>query len=244
MTLRDLPSRVGMAVWRRRHPDWAQQLDEQTVPMELQLPFSALPRYAAARARVALSNRIKGTTGRPWIAEDATILLESLIRPDDRIVEFGAGGSTEWFARLAREVYSVDGFDDWYNRLRERLTEQNITNVTLELASAAELGYQSDAHRDAYVNFQPTLEEGSADLVFIDGEYRDDCALRGLGLLRSGGLLVVDNVNIYLPSPSRSPWHVSEPTTEKWREFLKTVSDWRRVWTTNGIWDTAIWFKP
>jgi predicted O-methyltransferase YrrM len=138
----------------------------------------------------------------------------------------------------------VEGFDEWYEPVARRLAERGVDNVSLHLASADELGYESDAHREAYVGAHPDLEPGSLDFVFVDGEFRDHCALRALTLLRAGGLLLLDNAETYLPSTSRSPWRVEAPATPGWERFAEETRDWRCVWTTNGVWDTAIWIKP
>jgi len=160
-------------------------------------------------------------------------------------IEFGAGGSTAWFSQRVAHVYSVDAFRHWHDALAERLAQQGVGNVDLVLACAEELGYESAAHRDAYVNAHPQLGPESVDFVFVDGEYRDDAALRGLKLLRPGGLFVLDNANAYLRSPvSRSPWQVHKPASAKWAQFQGEVDDWDHTWTTNGVWDTAIWIKP
>lgn len=61
-------------------------------------------------------------------------------------------------------------------------------------------------------------------------------------LLRPGGVLVLDNAETYLPTTSRSPWNSTAPATPEWQRFVDLSADWRCVWTTNGVWDTAIWF--
>ena len=230
-----------MAVWKRRHPQWANPVDGHLMP-SFHLSPRTVPRYVGDRLSIKLG--AVGDDPQPWITKEARELLDRLLRQSDRGLEFGAGGTTTFFASRVGHVYSVEGFDHWYQPLLNRLAEQDVKNVSLELASADELGYESDAHRQAYVGAHPDLEPGTIDFAFVDGEYRDDCALRALDLLKSGGLLILDNAEIYLPSDTRSPWRVDAPATAGWERFAKETSDWRRVWTTNGVWDTAFWFKP
>ena len=136
-------------------------------------------------------------------------------------------------------------FAHWHAALTDRLAKQGLDNVDLVLVSAEDLGYESPAHRDAYVNAHPQLAAASLDVVFVDGEYRDETALRGLTLLRPGGVFVLDNANAYLRSAkSRSPWQVHKAASARWEQFLLEVQGWHHVWTTNGVWDTAIWVKP
>ena len=77
--------------------------------------------------------------------------------------------------------------------------------------------------------------------------YRDVCANMVLDKIRPGGILVIDNINWYLPSDSISPnsrAKTKTPASEEWTHFVDYVENWRLIWTSNGFWDTAIWFKP
>jgi len=163
--------------------------------------------------------------------------------PTDLALEYGAGGTTTFFAPLVAHLDSVEAIDEWYEPLAARLSESGIDNVSLHLISAEKLGYQTVEHREAYVNVRPDLDQSSLDFVFVDGEYRDEWALRGVELVRPGGLLVLDNSEQYLPSRSRSPWRVDRPASEGWEEFVGRIEDWRQIWTSNGVWDTTIWVK-
>ena len=66
--------------------------------------------------------------------------------------------------------------------------------------------------------------------------------LRAVELLKPGGLLILDNSNHYLPHPSRSPLRVTRPPSDDWETISRLVEPWRVIWTTNGCWDTTIWF--
>jgi len=222
-------------------PGLGQSPDGRRTP-SLHLSARTAPRYLYDSLTIKVRAKV-GEPG-PWITEDAKTLLDQLLRRTDRGLEYGSGGTTWFFAARVGFLYSVEGFDHWYDPLAKRLADWGVANVSLDLVSATELGYESDAHRDAYVGAHPEIEPGSLDFVFVDGEYRDACALRALTLLRPGGLLVLDNAETYLPSSSRSPWRVDVPATPGWERFAEQTRDWRRVWTTNGVWDTAFWFSP
>lgn len=228
-------------MWRRRHPEWARGKPDQEQP-HVRMPAARLPRYLAERTSLQVRARVRGRE--PWITAQARELLDQLLRPTDVVLEFGAGSTTPWFATRVASVFSVEGVERWHDELREQLRRDRITNVELRLVSAARLGYETPEHRSAYAGAFPELAASSLDLVFVDGEYRDACALRALDLLRPGGLLVLDNADTYLPGPTRSPWHVSAPATPQWREFVERTAGWRTIRTTNGVWDTQLWFKP
>ncbi|MEQ9323199.1 MAG: hypothetical protein RIF41_28790, partial [Polyangiaceae bacterium] len=87
----------------------------------------------------------------------------------------------------------------------------------------------------------------SKDYVLVDGIFRDVCAKAALPAIKPGGLLVIDNANWFLPSDTSAPDSVGSseaPRSESWRELWQAVSDWRRVWTSNGVFDTALFIKP
>ena len=241
MTQQNVTSRVAEALWNRRHPEWAGGHPDRVNP-RLELTARGLPRYAYDQISIKVRDKVRGR--QPWITRDALALLDDMLRPGDRGLEFGAGGTTAWFAERIAHLDSVEGFGRWYQPLRDELDRLGVTNVDLHLVSADDLGYETPEHRDAYVNVAPDLEPGSLGLVFVDGEYRDECAVRGLDLLAPGGLLVLDNADIYLPSDTRSPCTLDVPSTPLWGEFLERVEGWRRIWTTNGAWDTVLWVKP
>lgn len=236
-----LTSRVAMAVWNRRHPQWAAGRRGH-VPPVVRLRARDLPRAVRDRWRVRALARAAEPP--PWITTDALDLLDAQLRPHHRVVEWGSGGTTAWLARRVAHVTSVEGARPWHDTLRARLDAQQVTNVDLHLVDSDELGYETPEHEAAYAGAATHLAPGSLDVAFVDGEYRDTCTQRAVELLRPGGLLVLDNAETYLPSDSRSPWHVDRPATPRWAELAEVLADWPCTWTTNGVWDTAVWVKP
>lgn len=79
--------------------------------------------------------------------------------------------------------------------------------------------------------------------MLVDGAQRGLCAISSLPKLSPGALLVIDNVNWYLPSDSRSPntrSRANGPRSGVWEQVHMVIRDWRVAWTTNGVSDTAI----
>jgi len=235
----NLVSRTATSLWQRRHPEFGR---DPTGP-GFDLGWADLPRYATDRARIALDRRRHGDD-RPWLTAGAVEALSSLLRPGDRGLEFGSGGSTAWLAERTAHLTSIEASAHWHAEVERRIAARGLRNVTMHLVSADRMGAGTADHRRAYVGACPELAPGSLDYVLVDACYRDEEALRAIDLLRGGGLLIVDNANTYLPSPGRAPWRVTRPATAAWADFAERVRDWRRLWTTNGSWDTVIWFKP
>ncbi len=210
---------------------------------ELEIHARRLPRLFFDRGAEAVTRRSMGRD-KAWLTKDAIVLLSQLLKDTDHVLEFGAGRSTTWFAGMVDHVTSVEDSSEWAEFVRVGAAQQGFTNIDIHVVAATTNGIDSPEHRDAYVNVAGHLEPESLGMVLVDGHYRDACALRGVDLVHSGGLLVLDNAETYLPSSTRSPWGIPAPATVGWAEFLEKVAAWRCIWTTNGVWDTVIWIKP
>jgi predicted O-methyltransferase YrrM len=89
------------------------------------------------------------------------------------------------------------------------------------------------------------FENNSLDVILVDGRLRDLCANASLPKLKPGGLLVVDNADVYLPSQVITPnAHRTRVESKDWQDFLDTIANWRRYWTCNGVSATAFFYKP
>ena len=174
----------------------------------------------------------------PWLTHDAIKILNSLLRPTDNGVEFGSGRSTIWFASRISFLTSIESDDGWYD-----LVSRKIGSLALD----SKLDYRFCPNLEDYYMQANNFEDGSIDFCLIDGEVRDKCAIAIIKKIRSGGILVVDNINWYLPNDDTlSPDSLSDGLVAPghWEEFLQATLGWRYIWTTNGVTDTAIWFKP
>ena len=85
------------------------------------------------------------------------------------------------------------------------------------------------------------------DFILVDGKLRDKCSLKGMQLLKEGGFLIIDNINRYVPNKSQSPdslGYLDKCATTDWEEFYNLTIGWQKIWTSDGITDTAIYLKP
>lgn len=181
----------------------------------------------------------------PWLAPAAIEFLDGYLKPGDKMLEFGSGRSTLWFARRVHHITSVEHNPEWYAKIESRITEQGITNITYLLHPRQEKSVA--AAESNYVKTTRSLSPSSLDIILVDGIYRAQCVLQSLPLLKNGGILVIDNVNRYLPSRSIAPNSRSieaGPIDEEWQQVLDQISTWRYFWTSNGVSDTAVYFKP
>ncbi|MBA7620168.1 hypothetical protein ES703_27512 [subsurface metagenome] len=180
----------------------------------------------------------------PWLTQQANLILSTLLKPTDMGLEWGSGRSTIWFTQRVKYLTSVEHDEAWYKKVSSKLKANNILNVNYILCKAAE--GQEKPEESSYVQVVNTFSEDTLNFVLIDGLYRDVCSNMVLEKIRPGGILIVDNANWYLPHDSTSPDSRpknSGPSSEEWGHFLDRVKNWRLIWTSNGVWDTAIWFK-
>jgi hypothetical protein len=201
------------------------------------------PRYVFDRLRNILY--LRRYPDRPWITRDAYVALEPMLRRTDVGLEFGSGRSTIWFAKRVGRLTSVESDPGWHERVTSRLAAEQISNVTSLLFPGPEVpgkGLESE-----YAGVARSFGPDSLDFVLVDGLYRDACALLSLDKIRPGGLLIIDNVNWFLPSNSRAPASIrseQELRDDNWKTLHRTLSGWRQIWTTDGITDTALFIKP
>ena len=178
----------------------------------------------------------------PWLTPASIRLIARSLDCRSTVFEFGSGRSTLWFARRVRRVISVEHNSVWYRTAEKACKAAQITNVELVHSPIS-----TGDDRARYAQCILTGEERGFDLVLIDGAVRDLCAKAAVSRVVPGGLLVIDNVNRYLPSGSRAPDSRSlsaGPLNSEWAKLSKTLSEWSVVWTSSGVTDTAAFTKP
>ena len=111
----------------------------------------------------------------PWISYDAQKVLARHLSPNSRVLEFGSGMSTLWYAERAGEVLSIESDAEWFAAVKPTLP----ANAAIKLAGT----------RAEYLTFpgQPY------DLIMVDGHSRNACIAAALPFLAPGGVLYLDN---------------------------------------------------
>jgi hypothetical protein len=180
---------------------------------------------------VTVAVRSRRAPAEPWWTHSAVAALETLLCADDRAIEWGSGRSTVWLAQRTARVNSVEHDAAWFRRV-ETLLEPHA-NAVVQLAS----------DQQSYVGAIDSIE-APLTVAVVDGIHRAECILAAAPRLENGGLLVLDNVERYLPNRSRSPESIgAHHEGPLWKEVEAVLGSWRRLWTSNGVWDTAIFIK-
>lgn len=184
----------------------------------------------------------------PWLTRTANLILSSYLRNSDYGFEWGSGQSTLWFSQRVSSLISIEHDPIWYDKILKKLNEKKIGNVKyLFYKYNSNLDDERKGINTEYVQAIQRFPEGKIDFVLIDGVYRSACAIVALERIRPGGILIVDNINWYLPSSSMSPnsrSYEQGPVSQEWAEFQAAVRNWRCIWTSNGVTDTTLWLKP
>ena len=118
---------------------------------------------------------------RPWLGYRATKHLEDLIQPSWRLLEFGSGMSTVWFASRCKEIVSVEHDKQWYEKVSRILVSHNVENCDYRLVSPT---------RDLCLEDYP---KGHFDFVLVDGIDRTLCMKTALAKVRDNGWIYLDN---------------------------------------------------
>lgn len=200
------------------------------------------PRYIWNRTALALHERRNPTA--PWLTASMIELLDTWLLPSDAGLEFGSGRSTKWFAQRVGQLVIVEHNRQWYGRVKLNLETSSLAvDYRLHEDGSAEESSSS------YVEVARSMPEKSLDFCLVDGVSRDHCALAVLDKLKTGGVLIIDNVNWFIPREHAGIAPNSRRKEDScaslvWTEVHAEISAWRGIWTSNGVWDTALWVKP
>ncbi len=166
----------------------------------------------------------------PWLTADANRFLANNLQPNFRVLEFGSGRSTRYFAKHCASVTTVEHDPRWIRKLEHA----RLPNVTL---------LPADPH--AYAAAADSLPDQAFDLILIDGLDRLACLERSLPRLAPGGTLLLDNANRFFPNTSRGPdslraYDPANPAHQHAQALQSTLAPYTQTWTTNGVTDTLI----
>ena len=178
----------------------------------------------------------------PWLTPDSIKLLKGLIQKSDIGLEYGSGRSTAWLAKRCKFLTSYEDNIKWYVRVKSELDELGIKNVEYFFKESL----TKPAKNSDYVTTIHSFKNESLDFILIDGSHRGLLALEAINKIKLGGLLIVDNIDRSLPHKTWSPHSIygkPEKLTKTWAEFEKKISTYRKIKTSNGVTDTAIYFK-
>ena len=168
---------------------------------------------------------------KPWLTPGAVAFLESHLAPPMVGLEFGSGRSTPWFAARLGHLTSIEHHAGWAATVRTRLADLGRTNVDHRLIpldhTETEPERESYDPLPEYVAAVAGFVDRSLEFIAVDGHYRTQCIRFALEKLKPGGLLLVDDANLW---PGDAP-----PVPADWPVVSRT---------SNGLKITAVWRRP
>ncbi len=119
----------------------------------------------------------------PLLSFRAIRRLNRLIQNDWKILEFGSGMSTLWFARRCELLVSVETSVEWYGLITTMLADTKLQNVDYRLRQPATAHLLQD-YRDSFFDF-----------VLVDGANRHLAMQTALAKVKTGGYVYLDNTD-------------------------------------------------
>jgi len=188
----------------------------------------------------------------PWIPYVAIEYLTTILQPDWRVFEWGAGGSTIYWALRCAQVTSIEHDPGWYHAVQTALglwASDDCYDCELKWIPGEAPAYylsRDPNHPDNYrrpecpeLNYQRYARaidgRGLFDLVFVDGVARPSCVAHSLASVRPGGWLCLDNSD-------QAHWlthYFDRPLLTLWKRHDHHGSGRGRV-----PWTTTFWQKP
>lgn len=114
----------------------------------------------------------------PWFTYPAIEYLRQLDLSKFKILEWGIGNSTLFFAPRCSEIYSIEHNDDWYNAISNSMP----SNAKAFLTST-----------DSNYSNKPLSFQVKFDLIIVDGINRKECLEVAVNILKNSGFIIFDN---------------------------------------------------
>ncbi len=154
----------------------------------------------------------------PWLTYPALRLLEQIVRPEWKVLEYGSGNSSRWWSRRVDRVVSVEHDVGWarsvsgsrisnltvIERVANHSPDEHHRRIIMDeffdsgqpAALAASQVGQSGLSEFNYLGYAAAALEypsGFFDVIVVDGMARILTAWIAARQLREGGLIVFDN---------------------------------------------------
>lgn len=194
-------------------------------------------RYCYHRCLKILSDF--GDKDSPWLTSKSVEIIKDFLTENSIGYEWGSGKSTTWFGERISKLYSIEHDQAWFLEVKVMIKKNKLNNIELRHIP---LSISSERYVDGFLDVIDV-----PDFILVDGKIRDQCAIKAVSLVKAGGIIIVDNINRYLPNDSKSPQSLnksSDYASSEWKCFDELTANWEKIWTSDGITDTCLYFKP
>ena len=169
-----------------------------TIPQKIGRLVTNLVLHPQYISRCVTHNLVNGKTPLdleiPWFSYAAIDFLETFLKPEMTVCEYGSGGSTLFFAQRTKSVFSIEDNSKWYELVQKRLKEKSVKNVTMKLCPF-DFKHAQGFEASDYLNAIP---QERFDVIVVDGseewtQVRPVCFQRAESRVKKGGIIVLDD---------------------------------------------------
>ncbi len=123
----------------------------------------------------------------PWLTHPALDVIKGWDLSDKKVLEWGAGLSTLWWADKCKHVIAIEADGKWFADINDRLLQSGLKHKVDLIYRPTHEGDQTriEFYTETPAWFRP-------DIVVVDGVLRYECILKALTLDRPL-MLIVDN---------------------------------------------------
>lgn len=167
-------------------------------------------RFYAAWKRCLGSSVAALSDHAPWITFEARGFVETILKPEFAVFEYGSGGSTLFYSKRVKQVVTVEHDLDWHASVVQALSTAGISNCTYLLAPPESVNASPEdpsdpttycsarqLHRDhRFRGYAASIEDYADeffDLISVDGRARPSCVWHAHVKVKVGGYLLLDN---------------------------------------------------
>ena len=177
----------------------------------------------------------------PWLTDSSVDMIEAFIHRRHasglpiRLLEFGAGASTIWFAKQSVDITTFEHDAEWQEAVVDEIRRSDLPVPDIR------------RYPRPYYCHIDRLPDAFFDIVLVDGRDRVECTRRAMSKLADGGLFVVDNTERLEVAGSPGPYSEIADLLSEWnRTDCEQFGPDRTGWTAShkpydGRWMTTIW---
>lgn len=115
----------------------------------------------------------------PWYTYPAIEYLSQFNYGDKKVFEYGCGYSSQFWARRAQKVTSIEDNKEYFGRWQLEFNESNL-----------EIRWRDEDEIYEKAIFE---EDDLFDVIVIDGKRRTECAAAAVKKLAPGGMIILDD---------------------------------------------------
>ena len=168
----------------------------------------------------------------PWLSKECNKFLNVKLNKEMVCLEFGSGNSSLWIANRVKYLTSIEHNFEWFKK---------IDNNSKQIKNFKILYLEGNKYRDYS---DSNIDDNSIDFCLVDGLYRDEISLKILNKLKPGGIIIIDDVQRYLPSNNTLSPAKNLGYTENWGQFKEITQKWQRIYFSDGVSDQLAIIKP